>query len=378
MCGEARGLSKWPRTVARWAALLTAAAIAIASAAASRKGEVRGAEPTPAFPVVELTPNSPDEPLAARLSLRKAAAFLDAVALDWTNKRQCGTCHTNYAYLITRPALKGMPSPAMTEIRAFFEGRVAHWDDSEKEAKPRWDAEVIATAATLALNDAATSGKLHPKTRQALDRMWSLQKADGSFSWLKCDWPPYEHDDYYGVVFAALGVGSAPEGYAKGESAKLGIERLRAYLNTNPAPDLHHKAFLLWASTKLDGLMSSSAREQTIKSLRDLQQADGGWSLPSLGDWKRKDGSANPKDAPSDGYATGLMVHVLRQAGASIEDSAVTRGADWLRSHQRESGRWFTRSLSNDKAHYIANAGTGFAVLALSECEPEPKSGSGR
>ena len=30
----------------------------------------------------------------------------------------------------------------MAEIRAFFEKRVAHWDDAEKGANPLWDAEV--------------------------------------------------------------------------------------------------------------------------------------------------------------------------------------------------------------------------------------------
>jgi squalene-hopene/tetraprenyl-beta-curcumene cyclase len=38
-----------------------------------------------------------------------------------------------------------------------------------------------------------------------------------------------------------------------------------------------------------------------------------------------------------------------------------------VKSNQRESGRWYTRSLNNDKAHDIANAGTAFRVLALSE-----------
>ena len=69
---------------------------------------------------------------------------------------------------------------------------------------------MIATAVTLAINDAATTGTLHPTTRRALDRIWTLQREDGGFTWLKCDWPPYEHDDYYGVVFAAFGVGLAP------------------------------------------------------------------------------------------------------------------------------------------------------------------------
>ena len=37
--------------------------------------------------------------------------------------------------------------------------------------------------------------------------------------------------------------------------------------------------------------------------------------------------------------------------------------------NQRESGRWFVRSLNTDKYHYITNAGTSFAVLALKACE---------
>ncbi len=327
--------------------------------------QLRAGDATPAVP----SPNSPDEPLAKRMSLARSAEFLDGVALDWTRKRQCGTCHTNYAYMIARPALSDGGSAASREIRTFFEDRVAHWDDDDKAAKPRWDAEVVATAVTLALNDASSTGTLHPASRKALDRMWTLQKDDGSWNWLKCNWPPYEHDDYYGAVFAAVGVGHAPSGYARSESAQKGLERLRSYLQKTPPPDLHHKTFLLWASLKLDGLMTPDQRKATLEELRALQRPDGGWNLPSLGAWKRRDGSPNDKDAPSDGYATGLVLYIQRQAGVPATDDAVCRGVAWLKANQRESGRWFTRSLSNDKFHYITNAGTGFAVLALRACE---------
>jgi squalene-hopene/tetraprenyl-beta-curcumene cyclase len=361
MRSEASGLSGRPRGVAPWLILVAVVTLAIAASLASQEsvwGET---------PVSAPTPNSPDEPLAPTLSLNRSAEFLDSVALEWTRRRRCGTCHTNYAYLYTRPVLGA--SPAMAEIRAFFDDRVAHWEDAEKQAKPRWDTEVLATAATLALNDAATTGILHSRTRQALDRMWTLQKPDGSWSWLKCDWPPYEHDDYYGAVFAALGVGCAPEGYATSSAAPKGIDRLRSYLSANPPPNLHHATFLLLASTCLDGLASTGKRAEIIRSLRSLQQEDGGWSLPSLGDWKRHDGTPNPKDSPSDGYATGLVVYVLRQAGVTAADETIGRGAEWLRTHQRVSGRWFTRSLSTVEFHYITHAGTGFAVLALKACE---------
>ena len=93
---------------------------------------------------------------------------------------------------------EGKPFGAQGEIRNFFEERVAHWDDKAKGAAPKWDAEVVSTAAALAINDAATTGKLHPLTRKALDRIWTVQKSDGGFDWLKCGWPPYEYDDYHG------------------------------------------------------------------------------------------------------------------------------------------------------------------------------------
>src|SRR5207247_9605078 len=122
-------------------------------------------------------------------------------------------------------------------------------------------------------------------------------------------------DDYYGAVAAALGVGHAPDGYAQSDAAKEGLTRLKKYLQTNPPPNLHHKTMLLWASIKLDGCMTAAEREQTIKDLLALQRTGGGWNLPSLGDWKRLNGKANDKNATSDGYATGLVLYVLRQAG---------------------------------------------------------------
>jgi squalene-hopene/tetraprenyl-beta-curcumene cyclase len=313
-------------------------------------------------------PNKPDEPLAKAVSAEKAAAFLDSVALNWTRERNCGTCHTNYAYLTARPVLGG-DAAAMKEVREFFENRVKNWDGGKRGDAPRNPTEVVATASALAIHDARTTGKLHPLTRQALDRMWTLQRDGGDWDWVKCDWPPLEHDDYYGAVVAALGVGLAPDDYAKTEKARAGLAKLRAYFRNTPPPDLHHKALLLWAAQKVDGLMTAEEKEAAVKELLGAQRADGGWSLPSLGKYDRRDGTPNnPAMADSDGYATGLVVYVLRQSGTPADHEAVKRGITWLKTHQRESGRWFTRSLNTDRYHFISHAGTAYAVLALDAC----------
>jgi squalene-hopene/tetraprenyl-beta-curcumene cyclase len=320
-----------------------------------------------------------DEPLAPRLSLARSAEFLDEVTLGWIRQHQCASCHTGYPYLPARASLGDPGAPALREVRAFFEGRIAAWDEGGKGAgylkgegsvkETEAITEVLAIAATLALHDAQAGGRLHPRTRQALDRMWELQREDGSWPWNKTRLAPLEYDDYYGAVVAALGVGHAPEGYARTEAARQGVSRLRRYLRANSPPNLHHKTWLLWASVKLDGLMAPAERDRTVSELLALQRADGGRSLSSLGDWTRRDGTPNDKGWSSDGYATGLVVYVLRQADMPATSAPVRRGAEWLRTHQRASGRWFTRSLNGDEFRAISHAGTAYAVMALKACD---------
>lgn len=309
-------------------------------------------------------PNRRDEPLAQQFSMEKALGFLDSVALTWQKERKCFTCHTNYAHLYARP-LVSADAPAAQEVRKFAEELIEkRWADSG----PRWDAEVVATGAALAFNDAATTGKLHPLTREALDRMWTVQREDGGFTWIKCDWPPMESDDHYGATLAAIAVGRAPEDYAKTDAAVAGIKKLKEYFQANPGPTLHHRAMVLWAATKLEGLLSADEQQAIVKQLSELQKADGGWAVATLGDWKRGDGS--PQDTEhSDGYGTGFVVYILRQAGVPANDPRIQKGIAWLKSNQRESGRWFTRSLHADSKHFITHAGTAFAVMALAECD---------
>ena len=73
---------------------------------------------------------------------------------------------------------------------------------------------------------------------------------------------------------------------------------------------------------------------------------------------------------------TGLALLVLQEAGVAKDDPAVQKGLNWLRKNQRESGRWWTRSLNTDGAHYITYSGTAFPLLALQMCGALPKSGS--
>jgi squalene-hopene/tetraprenyl-beta-curcumene cyclase len=352
--------------------ILAAATLAVAL------GAIEGQPQSKTRPPGRPAPRTPDEPLAGALSLARAEQFLDGETLTWIRGRKCASCHTGYPYLLARTNVGDPEVPAVRQVRKFFEDRVVAWDRGGKGAGylkgggplkvSEGVTEVVAVAATLALHDAGTTGKLHPLTRLALDRMWELQQRDGSWTWNKTGLAPMECDDDFGAIYAALGVGHAPEAYARSDAAQAGLTRLQGYLRRNSRPSLHHKAWLLWASIPLDGLMTPSERAQAIEELLDLQRDDGGWSLQSLGAWKRVVAKANDKPAESDGYATGLILFVLRQSGVPATEGSMRRGVDWLKTHQRVSGCWFTHSVRADGEHHISNAGTAFAMMALRAC----------
>ena len=313
--------------------------------------------------VVDPGANQADERLAAEFSLQHAARFLDSASLQWQSERACVTCHTNMAYLQARSGIAGS-APAQSEVRRFIEDLVTkRWSDEG----PTSDAEVVAAATALAFHDAATTKALQPVTRAALDRMWEDQREDGGWEWLKCGWPPMESDDHYGVTLAAIAVGVAPGNYAQSEAAQKGLAKIREYLTNNPPPTLHHRAMLLWASQTIEEIASKEQNAATVAELLALQLSDGGWSSATLGNWQRADGLTQDTNT-SDGYGTGFVIYVLRQSGLPADDAQLQRGIAWLKSHQRASGRWFTRSLNRDNKHFLTHAGTAMAVMALTAC----------
>ena len=307
--------------------------------------------------------NTAEEPLA-EFSAERGKHFLDSAALSWQKQRDCMTCHTNCLYLLSRPAL-GADDQAHQTVRRYAEELVTkRWP----EKGPRWDAEVAMTALVLAYNDALVGGRLHPVTRQALDKMWTVQRDDGGIDWISCDWPPFESDDEFGATAMALAVSVAPEDYADTPAAKAGIEKLRGYFAGAPLPTLHHRAMLLWADSYRPLWLTDGQRQSCLDELMSLQHADGGWSIASLGDWSRADGS--PQDVTTgDGYATGLAIYLARRCGVPADDARLARGIAWLKQHQTTSGRWFTRSLHKDSRHFITHAGTNLAIMALAACD---------
>jgi squalene-hopene/tetraprenyl-beta-curcumene cyclase len=128
-----------------------------------------------------------------------------------------------------------------------------------------------------------------------------------------------------------------------------------------------------WCSVRGEGFASQAERDQTLSELLALQLEDGGWSTSSLlTDWKVRSDGEPLETKISDGYGTGFVIVVSRELGLAADDRRLERGVAWILTHQRESGKWFTRSPVRDCGNRISNAGSAFAVLALQACGELP------
>src|SRR4029453_3657422 len=88
---------------------------------------------------------------------------------------------------------------------------------------------------------------------------------------------------------------------------------------------LINRIMLLWASTQVPGLLTGSQQKAIVEEALSKQRTDGGFSLSSfVGAWKRRDGT--PLETKSDGYATGVVMYVLKMAGVHRDQQGMYGG----------------------------------------------------
>ena len=325
-----------------------------------------------------------DDPVLPEFSLKRADEYLEQGALAWTRGRKCVTCHTNATYMFIRPALTTQLGKPTDEIHQFFVDELAKLKsaDPKKARGGVRPAQAIAIAAGLAEWDAHVTGGLSAETDDALQFMFSLQLDNGTWGSVDC-WPPFESSAYQEATLAAMAAATAPGWLKKLTDEKLqeSVGKLKGYLRQTDPPHDYGRLLLLWTSTRMPGLLEAPAKKALIETVWKQQRKDGGWSIRTFSapeKWgrgnraaklRKESDFANPK---SDGHQTGLAIITLRDAGVPADDPRIQSAVKWLLANQRESGRWWTRSLNTDTYHFITYSGTAYPLLALAKCGKLP------
>jgi squalene-hopene/tetraprenyl-beta-curcumene cyclase len=356
---------------------------------------------------------------------KATARYLDERAdwwLQWSGSARgqgtaCISCHTALPIALAQPALLrgfGETTAGGVEQRLVdnVKKRVENWDKITKRSNSEEDAfrtyytgerrasslgtESVLNALVLVNHDhrlkpGATKeagskqptnvlirqeqSELKESTRKALVHMWEQQKENGAWHWLEFGTSPWEKDaEYFGACLGAIAVGSAGKDYFTQADIQPKVAALVKYLkNQFPNQPLHNQAMCLWASSRLPGILSEQETKKLIDELLNVQESDGGWSLPKLGKpgvWTSQ--GAYPEGAISDGYATGLVVLALKRAGLTASNARNQRGIAWLENHQKD-GTWPVHYLNKkrdpntDTGKFMRDAATSFAILALTE-----------
>lgn len=326
--------------------------------------------PLLAFAAAQVPQNTSSEEMRPEFDLTAAQGAAAKAALEWQTHHDCVTCHTNGLFLIAGAHSRRLQEPYQ-QSRAFASTYLDRYlKDGRAPVAQHGSVEgIVATSAFLAIGEARARDEVSPKTLEALRHSISRMSEQGHFEkWLRCDWPPYEVDHHFGVSLLLVALGTTPQEFQAEPKVAEGIQRMRTWLENHAPTNAHQAGMCLWADSTGGIELTDAQRMDYITRCRILQREDGGWSVFGIGKWARPDGT--PQLKVSEAYATAFMVFILRQAGVPAHDETIKRGLAWLRSNQRISGRWFSRSPRRDRRHYLSNAATNFALLAFESCLP--------
>ena len=338
---------------------------------------------------IEVPAATADEPMVKTFgpeSILAAKKYLDDGAHYWVRERSCVACHSTGVYMAERPALTTLLGKPSVEVHDDFVKSVTDkiGPPEIRDGVKYWGASIqsVWRSSGLAAWDKHVSGTLSEHTDRSLRHTLQCLADEGFIKTIDQVEIPYITTDFELTVQAARAIANAP-GWLSAVSDADNLERIarmKQYLSKHaPINDYEHAVKLQLASL-MPELVSQEQREASIAMLWRQQLADGGWSTRRMSDimhWHKKmdpkvvsmiqsePDAANPE---SDPYMTAFAIVLLREAGVPATDIRIQKGTQWLKQNQRESGRWWMKSLYRDTYHYSTYISTAQALRALALC----------
>ncbi len=329
---------------------------------------------------IEVPAATADEPRVKAFgpeTIQAAAKYLDDGAHHWVREKSCIACHSTGVYMVERSALTPWLGQPSDEVLADFIDEVPK--DGGKDASP---IKSVWRSSGLASWDKHVAGKLSEHTDRSLRHTLTLLTDEGFFRTIKQVEIPYITTDFELTVQAARAITTAPGWLAnlKDADTLARVERMKNFLREHEPVNDYELALKLQLSALMPDLVPPPVRAPATAMLWRRQQPDGGWSTRRMSDLMKWHETMDPKvvtmiqgepDAASpasDPYLTAWAIVLLRESGVPADDARIQKGVAWLKANQRESGRWWMKSLYRDTYHYITYISTAQALRALALC----------
>lgn len=341
---------------------------------------------------IEIPAATADEPKIEfnEQSVKKALKYLDDGAVAWVRERKCVACHSTGVYLAERTQLTPLFGPPQAEVRQAF---AANIPAKPPEASERNGVKVFPDVITsiwrtlgLAQWDKYVTGKISAETDRSIRDMLLRQSDNGLWTSSTQVEIPYIRSDFELSVEALRALKAAP-GWLESlteENLKNHVEKLKKALSESKPRNDFERVQKLQLFAISPELVSKTEMQLASDILTRLQKPDGGWSTRSFSataDWGPTitkaniamiDSEPDAANPASDPFMTAFAIVLLRESGTPASDPRIQKGLAWLKSNQRESGRWWMKSLYKNTQHYITYIATAQVLRALALCQELP------
>lgn len=313
------------------------------------------------LPAVASAQDARPKRYAIDATIDRGLGFLVKDALAWKEGHKCASCHHAGLVICSMREAKlfghAVDEPVLAELTKWVaesgDGKFGQTRPASapQAASPKAIYFALALGADPKPDAAAEKGlKLLLKTVEV------EQTENGSWAaWPGTRPPIFGDSDESLTALATLAVlPAAATGDVQAKAARdQGVQWL-VETKTDDDPQSIALRLVLWK--RLD--RPAKEWEPLVKSIRDRQNEDGGWS--------------QTKDMASDAWATGQALYALAHAGIKPNEAAIARGQDFLIKTQRKDGSWSMTSRPTEPGGKgstslipITGAGSAWAVLGL-------------
>jgi hypothetical protein len=297
-------------------------------------------------------------------AIDRGLAFLAKDNMAWKKTKQCTECHhapfTIWALSEGKKQGYMVDEKELADLTAWAVAKDIPAKAVAKQPDPT-PFDVNEAPVLLALGIEAGEARSAQKgLKKLLSSIVSDQNEDGSWK-LSYEFRPIGSSSETLTTLALLAL-TAPNAPDMGQEGKMARERGLQWLRAASADqELQAVALrlILWRRLRLP----AGEWEPLVKKLRDMHNADGGWS--------------QTKEAKSDAYATGQALYALAEAGVKPGDETVRKAQAFLANTQGQDGAWpmVSRAIMRDgkppkNLDPITHAGSAWAVMGLVRTSP--------